>query len=92
MCINRTVRLDSTVSRRSAVKDVVAAGHRGLHRRVIEDVAVVVLDVEVLDRFRRAGLQISTRTSSPRSTSCLVTWEPRNPLAPITNLFAPAMG
>jgi hypothetical protein len=38
-----------------AVKDVVAAGHRGAHRRVVEDVAVVVLDVEVLDRFRRAG-------------------------------------
>jgi hypothetical protein len=33
-----------------------------------------------------------TRTSSLRSTNCLVTWEPRNPLAPITNFFAPAMG
>jgi hypothetical protein len=35
--------------------------------------------------------RISTRTSSPRSTSCLVTWEPRNPLAPTTNFFAPVM-
>ena len=38
-----------------AVEDVVAAGHRGAQRRVVEDVAVVVLDVEVLDGFRRAG-------------------------------------
>ena len=38
-----------------AVEDVVAVGHRRAHRRVVEDVAVVVFDVEVLDRFRRAG-------------------------------------
>src|SRR5215475_8061767 len=28
-----------------------------------------------------------TRTSSPAATSCLVTCDPRNPLAPITSFF-----
>src|SRR5215218_2007464 len=32
-------------------------------------------------------LRMSTRTSSPRDTSCFVTCEPKNPLAPTTSFF-----
>jgi hypothetical protein len=38
-----------------AVEDVVDAGHRGAQCGVVEDVAVVIFDVEVLDRLRRTG-------------------------------------
>jgi hypothetical protein len=31
--------------------------------------------------------RIITRASSPRSTNCRVTWEPRDPLAPTNKLL-----
>jgi hypothetical protein len=65
---SKTWRSPSTLARNSgcgvaqpcagvddAVEDVVAACHGGAQCGVVEDVAVVIFDVEVLDRLRRAG-------------------------------------
>jgi hypothetical protein len=47
--------------------------------------------VELLGRPAELAFGLA-RTSSPRSTSCRVPWEPTKSLAPITSFFAPEMG
>ena len=67
-----------------AVVHDVPVGHRLAQRVLVVKAAVASLDLEIVDRHRRAGLAEVNPHSSPRSASCRVTWDPTKPLAPIT--------
>jgi hypothetical protein len=71
-----------------AVVDVVAAGHRAAQRRVVEDIAVVPLEFEVVQRKGRAGAP--QQDSHPLATLYQLSCDVRsqNPLAPSTSFTA----
>ena len=74
-----------------AVVHVIASVHRGTQGVVVEYVATVTLDVEVVDRDSGTGAAQQDSHSFTRSTSCLVTCGPRKPLAPSTSFIEPAI-
>ena len=73
------------------MEHVVDAGHRRAQRIVVEDVAVMAFDVQVVDGLRRTGLAEQYPDVVAALYELPVTWKPRKPLAPITSFLAPAM-